>query len=147
MDRSIETTESAATGAIERTLELKAPIDRVWAALVEKEQLDRWWGGGSAGSFELGSQGWFEWEGMGRFAYRVEAFQPPAHVAYRWAREPDTDLDEAETTLVEFTLAPMSNGGTRLELRESGFSHPSHRAQNLEGWYEELGNLSKVVGG
>lgn len=141
------TTRATDTSAIERTMELRAPAHRVWTALVEKEQLDRWWGGGSAGSFELGSQGWFEWEGMGRYAYRVEAFEPPRHVAYRWARKADTPLEGAETTLVEFTVTPLSDATTRLDLRESGFRDPAHRAENVGGWEEELADLRSVVEG
>ena len=41
--------------------------------------------------------------------------------AYRWAVESDTPLEEAPSTLVEFTLEPGGNG-TIVRLVESGFA-------------------------
>ena len=122
-------------GEIEQTLELRADPERVWSALVEKEQLERWWGGG-AGMIESGAEGWFDWPGYGRFAYRVEAFEPLHRLAYRWARDRDVAVDAGPSTLVE---------GTTLHLRESGFADDGHRRENVEGWEEELEKLRSFV--
>lgn len=131
--------------AIERTLELQAAPDRVWSALVEKEQLDLWWGGSQNATMAPGFEGWFEWEGYGRFAYRVEAWEPGRHLAYRWAQARDTAVGAGHSTLVEFTLEARADGGTTLHLRESGFAEAGHRQENSGGWDEELGKLVKYL--
>lgn len=131
---------------IERTLELRASPERVWSALVDKEQLERWWGGG-AGAIEPDTESWFDWPDEGRFAYRVEAFEPLERLTYRWARDPDVAIDAGLSTLVEFTLERRHDGGTTLHLRESGFNDERHHDENVEGWAEELEKLRAVLDG
>lgn len=139
------TIDAAATAAIERTLDLRATPERVWRALTDAGELGAWFG--ASGSLDLrpGGDGFFEWTGDGRFAARVEAVDPPRHLAWRWAREKDTPIDDGPSTLVEFRLEPAAGGGTRLHLRESGFERPEDRVANSGGWLEELGELTAFL--
>ncbi len=131
------------TAAIERTLELDSPLEDVWRALTDPTELSGWFGDTTELNPTLGGEGWFGWEQHGRFAVRVEEFEPPRRFAWRWAKEAGADLDDGPSTLVEWTLAPRADGGTTLHLRESGFLEDEHRRQNTEGWTHELAELEQ----
>jgi uncharacterized protein YndB with AHSA1/START domain len=138
-------TDARGTAAIERTLELRAGPERVWRALTDAAELGGWFGARGELDLRPGGAGFFEWTEHGRFAARVEAVDPPRHLAWRWAREKDTPVDGGPSTLVEFRLEPLAEGGTRLHLRESGFERPEDRVANSGGWLEELGELAAFL--
>jgi len=128
--------------AIERTLELGAAPDRVWKALTDTNEITAWFGDSAELEPRLGAEGWFGWESHGRFAVRIEALELETRLAWRWAREADTPLDQTRSTLVEWTLIPRPDGGTTLKLEESGFGRERDREENVGGWKHELGHLS-----
>lgn len=133
--------------AIERRVEFDAEPQRVWTAITAGDELGTWFP--NAGAFDLapGAEGDFVWENHGAYAVRVEAFDPPRHVAWRWARDADTAIDDGPSTLVEFTLTPRPGGGTVLELRESGFVRQEDRESNVSGWKAELAELVEMIDG
>ena len=127
--------------AIEKRVELDQSPEEVWRALTDPTEVAGWFGDSASFSPELGGEGWFGWEKHGRFAMRVEAFEPPTRFAWRWAREAGSSLDESDSTLVEWTLLPREGGGTTLLLKESGFASEEYRRLNVDGWQEELAHL------
>ncbi|HLE83712.1 MAG TPA: SRPBCC domain-containing protein [Thermoanaerobaculia bacterium] len=135
------TTKTETIDAIERTLELRSAPERVWRALTEADEIARWFGDTAELEARAGAEGWFGWKKHGRSAVRVERYEPPRRVAWRWARETDTPLDESPSTLVEWQLVPRDDGGTTLKLCESGFERPEDRQDNVGGWKHELGEL------
>lgn len=135
----------AGTAAIDRIVELRANPERVWRALTDPAELAGWFGAKGALDPRPGGAASFEWDGDGRFEARVEAVDPPRLLAWRWARERDTPVDDGPSTLVEFRLEPSGSGGTRLHLRESGFERPEDRVANSGGWLEELGDLAAFL--
>lgn len=130
---------------IEKRMELEADVARVWRALTLEDELAAWFP--NAGAFDLaaGAEGRFVWEKHGRYAVRVEAFEPPHRLAWRWAKDPEVELDAGPNTLVEFTLSERPGGGTILELRESGFATAEHFQGNSEGWRAELAELVELL--
>ena len=128
---------------IERTLELEASLEEVWRALTDPTELSGWFGDTTELNPKVGAEGWFGWESHGRFAMRVEEFNPPHRFAWRWVHEPETSVDDAPLTLVEWTLTARHDGGTTLHLRESGFQTEKHQRENDGGWTQELGELSE----
>jgi uncharacterized protein YndB with AHSA1/START domain len=135
------------TAAIERTLELDASVEEVWRALTDPTEVAGWFGDTAEFSPTVGHEGWFGWEAHGRFAMRVEAFDPPKRFAWRWARDAEKSLDETRSTLVEWTLESRDDGGTRLHLRESGFVRDEDREANVGGWAQELQHLVDHLAG
>ena len=132
--------------AIERTLELDSPIDDVWRALTDPAELSGWFGDTTELNPSVGSSGWFGWEAHGRFAVMVDEFDPPRRFVWRWSHQANTPLaDSPETTRVEWTLEPRTGGGTRLHLRESGFTTTKHRQDNDGGWTAELAELEAYL--
>jgi uncharacterized protein YndB with AHSA1/START domain len=126
---------------IERTLELQASPERVWAALTDPTEIGGWFGSAVEFKPEVGASGWFDFGADGRVAYRVEAVEPGRHLAWRWADEVGAAVDDGSSTLVEWWLEPASAEGTRLRMRESGFKVGSSLDHNTFGWLEELGDL------
>ncbi len=128
--------------AIQRTLQLEAAPERVWRALTDDKEIASWFGDSAELDPRQGAEGWFGWQGFGRAAVRIEAFEPPTRLVWRWAREADSPLDEVRSTVVEWTLIPRSDGGTTLELVESGFERVQDREDNVGGWKHELADLA-----
>jgi len=137
------------TDNIKRVLEFSASVERVWKALTDQQELSVWFPNAGA-KFEpvVGFEGWFAWnlqECTGRYAVKVEAVEPMQSISWRWAREADTPIADAYTTLVEWTLEALPNGGTRLTMLESGFDRDKDRNENIEGWKQELGELLDYI--
>jgi uncharacterized protein YndB with AHSA1/START domain len=132
---------------IDRQVDLRAPIERVWRALTEEHELARWLPRSAELAAESGADGWLDWADLGRYAIRIETFEPPRRLVWRWAREAETSLEDAQTTMVEWTLEPLGADWTRLVLRESGFTVPEHHRGNSEGWDGELAELRELVEG
>ena len=128
--------------AIERTLELDVAPERVWKALTDDQEIASWFGDSADLDPSLGAVGWFGWESFGKAAVRIEAFEPPTRLVWRWAREANTPLDETRSTVVEWTLIPRPDGGTTLKLEESGFEREEDREDNVGGWKHELADLT-----
>ena len=130
--------------AIEKRVEFDVEPERVWRALTDEAELSKWFPE-KADGMGPDAEGAFFWASHGSFAFRVEAFEPPTFLAWRWVRDANGDLDEGVTTLVEFRLAPRDGGGTILDLRESGFAREKDRKDNDGGWDHELGELSEYL--
>ena len=129
------------TESIERTLELDASPEVVWRALTDPTELSGWFGDTAEFRAEPGADGWFGWKKHGKFAMRVEEFEPITRFAWRWSHDAGSSLDDGPSTLVEWTLVPRDGGGTTLLLKESGFERGEHRKQNDQGWTAELKEL------
>ena len=132
---------------IEKTLELKAPPDRVWRALTDPDELGSWFPDRADWEPGEGNQGHFIWEKHGSYAVQIELFEPTSRLAWRWAGDSDKPLDQTTTTLVEWELLPRDDGGTTLKLRETGFLEEKSYQMNVDGWEHELGELVEYLEG
>lgn len=137
---------------IEREIQIAAPPETVWRYVNEPGfwASDAHLGGGQA---REGESVVVRHSQHGDFPIRVEASTEPRYVAYRWVSAfPGEELDELNSTLVEFTLTPHS-GGTRLRVVESGLaslptSDDNRRnvvSDHTAGWAECLGLLADRV--
>lgn len=144
--------DTATRDSIEREVVLRAPVERVWAALTDAGQVSRWFGTEAQIDPRPGGAALFGWAGQGRFHGVVTEVDPPRRFAYRWCLDRDTPVDAGPTTLVTFSLEP-AEAGTRLRLVESGFSEvpeavrERHLYENTEGWAEELADLAAYLDG
>jgi len=134
-----------ALGSIDKEIHFKADIDRVWQAITSPEEVGQWFG--QKASFELraGSIGWFRWDKYGQFTMRVEVVEPKNYFAWRWMANKGEAFDESASTLVEWRLRSTRDGGTQLQLRESGFRSPASREDNVGGWKAELQDLTTFL--
>ena len=143
-------------GRIEKEVVLRAPIERVWAAISDAEQFGRWFGARFEGPFREGTRvkarvaktemdpevAAYQEPYVGQpFEVVVDRMDPPRHFAYRWhpGADPGHDGPDEVMTLVTFDLEEVEEG-TRLTIRESGFDNlrAERRAKALEenegGW-------------
>ncbi len=147
------------TDRIEKVIDLKAPIAKVWQALTDYKQFGTWFRVNLDGPFVVGqaSTGHMPFSICGndkvKWNVMVTRMDAPKHFAYTWhpyAIDPTVDYSSEPPTLVEFTLVEIA-GGTRLTVVESGFDKiPAGRRiealrMNNNGWSIQLENIQKHV--
>jgi uncharacterized protein YndB with AHSA1/START domain len=133
---------------VRRELEIKAPRERVWAALTEPEQLLRWFPDKRAEiDLRPGGRAVLEWD-HARAEAMVDVVEPPGRFVFRWRPE---GLGRPFTT-VSFTLEELGDGtSTRVRLVESGFASLPDQIEtqsqkgNDEGWAQELQELKEYL--
>ncbi|MES2348803.1 MAG: SRPBCC family protein [Pseudomonadota bacterium] len=142
---------------IEKQIDVKAPLSRVWRALTDYREFGRWFQVRLDGPFVPGQAcaGAMTYPGFeGKpFTVMVKEIQPERLFSYTWhpyALDPDRDYDAEPQTLVVFTLQEIA-GGTRLTVNESGFdSLAADRREeafsmNEGGWEAQLQNVARHV--
>lgn len=146
---------ASSTDRLERQVVLDATPSRVWRAITEVSQFNRWFGVNLTTPFTAGG------ESSGQIAIPnyehltlhlwVERMEPERLFSFRWhpnAIDPNVDYTSEPTTLVTFTIEPVE-GGTRLTIVESGFDAlPVARrvpafTGNGKGWTSQLENIRK----
>jgi uncharacterized protein YndB with AHSA1/START domain len=142
---------------IEKTIELKAPVARVWRALTDHHEFGTWFGVRLEGPFVPGqaTRGQITYPGYEhvRWEAEVQKMEPERLFSFTWhpyAIDPNRDYSSEPRTLVEFTLQKTASG-TLLHIVESGFDKiPSERRleafrMNDGGWSEQITNIARHV--
>jgi uncharacterized protein YndB with AHSA1/START domain len=141
------------TFSVRRTIQIQAPVEKVWAAITQPEQVSRWFGRLQLDGASTGASGTITWPDRDPIPIRIDEIAPQRMIAYRWGNDDaapvtDTKLDDTHSTVFTFTLEPLSDG-TQLTVVEAGFETLSDPASDLEshrlGWDEELDKLSAFV--
>ena len=142
--------------AIETSIVIEAPAERVWASLVDSGEFGRWFRAEVEGPFVAGRLCWMistvEPENRLRFWIRPVLFDPPRVFAFDWPAgdAPGPDPEKDATTRVTFTLAPQG-ARTRVTVTEQGFAAlpPDIAARkypdNTQGWDLQMQNLKSHV--
>jgi uncharacterized protein YndB with AHSA1/START domain len=141
------------TDLIEESIDLKAPVERVWRALTDHNEFGTWFRVKLDGPFVPGelSTGYITYPGYEHIKWRakIERMEPLLCFSFRWhpyAIDPDIDYSQETPTLVEFRLEEIA-GGTRVTVVESGFENvPSDRRaeafrMNSAGWDMQMQNI------
>jgi uncharacterized protein YndB with AHSA1/START domain len=147
------------SNTIEKRIELKAPVSRVWRALTDHNEFGEWFRVKLEGPFVPGevSRGHILYPGYEHLKWEatVQKMEPETLFSFTWhpyAIDPDTDYSKEPATLVEFRLERKGTG-TLLVVTESGFDAlPKDRAfeafrSNEGGWEEQMKNIAQHVGG
>ena len=144
---------------IEKDIELRSPVARVWRALTDHEEFGEWFRVKLDGPFVVGSvsTGQITYPGYEHMKWvaTVEAMEPERLFSFsRWCPyggDPEVDYSNEPTTLVEFKLEPSSDG-TRLVISECGFNAlPDDERRvdalrsNTSGWNEQVKNIAAHV--
>ncbi|HEY0867227.1 MAG TPA: SRPBCC family protein [Fimbriimonas sp.] len=140
---------------IEREIIIRAPVERVYNAIAEPEQIVRWFPDAIEGRLKPGERPTLDFGEYGKSSIYVEAAEPHHYFAYRWRPGSDSldtggDVLQQPNTLVEFRLEPVAEG-TRLKLTESGFAslpaevYEKAFKDNNEGWDYMLDRLAKYA--
>ena len=146
---------------IEKRIELKAPVSRVWRALTEYREFGEWFRVKLDGPFVEGkvSRGNMTYPGYEHVKWEavVQKIEPERLFSFTWPHpesfdraEYSADYSKAPTTLVEFRLEKTKNG-TLLVLTESGFDQLPRDLRleafrrNESGWVEQMKNIETYV--
>jgi uncharacterized protein YndB with AHSA1/START domain len=142
---------------IEKQIELKAPISRVWRALTDYREFGEWFRVRLEGPFVAGevSRGQITHPGYEHVKWEaiVQKMEPERLFSFTWhpySVDPKIDYSKETPTLVEFRLAPTASG-TLLVVTESGFENiPADRRdeafrRNDGGWAQQMKNIESHV--
>jgi uncharacterized protein YndB with AHSA1/START domain len=133
---------------IERSIDINAPLERVWDLVTEPG----WWvpdDSPRAADRTPGNVVVRESEEWGRFPVEVVELRPQTYAAFRWSSSyPGDDLKPGRTTLIEFTVTPTDQG-VQVAVKESGFAQldatdevkEQSFGSNSDGWTSQLGVL------
>jgi uncharacterized protein YndB with AHSA1/START domain len=145
------------TNDIEKRIELKAPVSRVWRAITDFREFGEWFKVKLEGPFVAGkvSRGQMTHPGYEHVKWEatVKEMKPERFFSFTWhpyAIDPKVDYSKETPTLVEFRLEKIPSG-TLLVITESGFDKiPAHRrAEALRmddgGWAGQIKNIEKHV--
>jgi uncharacterized protein YndB with AHSA1/START domain len=145
------------SNVIEKQIELKAPVSRVWRALTDHNEFGEWFRVKLENPFVPGevSRGRILYPGYEHVTWEatVKKMEPEKLFSFTWhpyAVDPKQDYSSEPATLVEFKLEPKGSG-TLLTLTESGFDAlPKDRAfeafrSNEGGWTEQMKNIERHV--
>lgn len=143
---------------IEKKIELKAPVSRVWKAITDHEEFGNWFRVKLDGPFVPGhvARGNITWPGYEHLVWEVvvQRIEPERLFSFTWhpyAVDQSVDYSKEEPTLVEFRLEP-NGSGTLLMVTESGFDRiPANRRdeaflRNDGGWTQQMENIRSHVG-
>ena len=134
---------------IAREVVVKAPIERVWALLIDPQHLARWYPGARLAPW-VGATATFDCGAAAPYYGVVEQVDPPHRLAWRWCLAAGVPVGQGPTTRVEIALSP-AGVDTRVRLTESGFAalSPEERARcqpgNDAGWEMLLDGLASQV--
>jgi len=142
---------------IEKRIELKAPVSRVWRALTDYREFGEWFRVKLNGPFVPGqvSRGQITYPGYEHVQWEavVQKMEPEQLFSFTWhpySVDPKIDYSQETPTLVEFRLEKTASG-TLLLLTESGFDRipPGRRLEafrrNDGGWTEQMKNIENYV--
>jgi uncharacterized protein YndB with AHSA1/START domain len=132
---------------VRREVVVEAPLEHVWRAITEADQLVRWFPDKIAEvDLRPGGAIRIEWQDGEFDDGTVDVVEAPSRFAFRWH---GAGFDSPET-MVEFTLEPTADG-TRVVVIESGFSKVREEKResawhdNDGGWAKELGELKTYL--
>jgi len=142
---------------IEKRIELKAPVSRVWRALTDFREFGEWFRVKLDGPFVPGqvSRGHMTYPGYEHLKWEaiVQKIEPERLFSFSWhpyGIDPKVDYSKETPTLVEFTLEKTATGAL-LVLVESGFENiPADRQlkafrKNDGGWTQQMKNIEIYV--
>ena len=146
------------TDRIEKTIEIKASVSRVWRALTDHREFGTWFRVRLDGPFVPGqvSRGQITYPGYEHIRWEavIQKIEPERLFSFTWhsyAIDPKADYSGEPQTLIEFTLEKTATG-TLLRVVESGFDKvPDKRRleafrMNERGWREQMHNIARHVG-
>ena len=148
---------SSTNDMIEKVIEIPATVSRVWRALTDHQEFGQWFQVKLDGPFKPGeiSTGKMTYPGHEGLPWRaiVDELIPETLFAFHWHdydEHSELAISDQPTTRVEFRLEAV-NGGSKLTIREFGFSNLSDPRRlevmrdNTEGWNIQAENLRHYV--
>jgi uncharacterized protein YndB with AHSA1/START domain len=144
--------------AIVSEIDIAAPVERVFQALIDPQQLMRWWTSDECQTefFEMDGRPGGEWRfgtkpsslnvnGVSQFFCQGEVLEcdPPRLLAYTWIA--NWHDDKSRRTIVRWELTPTKDG-THVKVTHSGLAQEAvARKDYTSGWPGVVEALKKFV--
>jgi uncharacterized protein YndB with AHSA1/START domain len=147
--RAARSVADLSAGKIVATVEIAAPIARVFGALTDPAAVPQWWGSADTyrtTSFTADLRPGGKWRSVGKgndgveFAVEGEfvTVDPPHLLSQTWI----ASWDGGATTTLTYRLEPLTDGGTRVTVQHDGFvGRPDSCQAHSDGWTRVLGWL------
>jgi uncharacterized protein YndB with AHSA1/START domain len=142
---------------IEKRIELKAPLSRVWRAISDYREFGAWFKVSIEAPFVAGqpARGRITHPGYEHVVWNVivQRIEPERLFSFTWhpyGIDPKVDYSKETPTLVEFHLSATPSG-TLLIITETGFDQvpPARQAEayrmNDSGWAQQIRNIENHV--
>lgn len=141
---------------IERSIEIDAPIQKIWMALTDSSLFGKWFGVNLESEFIEGKTTYGRNTSKGfemKMEFHIKKIEAKTYFSYTWTPFPldqNFDYTKEEPTLVEFFLVDRGNK-TEIKVKESGFNlvTASRRAEAFRmhsgGWDAQLKNIENFV--
>jgi uncharacterized protein YndB with AHSA1/START domain len=144
-------------GRIERDILIEAPVEVVWRAVTEPDQISSWFTDAAVIDVREGGEGTLTWTERATTKpmtarITVETISPPRTFAFRWAHPDGVEARQDNSLLVEFTLLPEGEH-TRLRVVEIGLlemdwpdaDKVTYADEHNKGWARHLVSLRDYV--
>ncbi|MBI1880024.1 MAG: SRPBCC domain-containing protein [Chloroflexi bacterium] len=136
--------------AVERSIWINAPRERVWQAITDPKQIQQWFSPGTPWHLTtLDVGGKLYALGYESQAGIIEVVDSPRQFTYRW----ETPTPDIPFTLTTTYTLEEENGGTRVTITETGFeslledTRQERVDQNGKSWGMALENLKAYLEG
>lgn len=130
-----KTMNEASTRTIVTSIVIGATPERVWKALTDPEETDKWFFGTTVRStWEVGSEiSWVDADGAPQISGRITACEPGQYLCHSFSAvwSPETAKDAASR--YEWQLESLGEGLTRLTVTHSGIPAGTSTAEQVEG--------------
>lgn len=149
-DDSILPDYTSADPKVELSIDIDAPREVVFQALIDPEKMKRWIATAAKVDLKKGvySYGWqytIEGRQVEGGPQRILELVENEKLVTDW---PDwRGLPGAPPTQVAWILESRGKNKTRLTLIHSGFARPVDRSDYQQGWYDFVGNIQKLAQG
>ena len=132
---------------VERTIWIGVPRERVWQAITDSEQLQRWWGDyWEITALQVGATVKFG-DTEDPMLASIKVLDAPRQFTILWPPQPQYHSIEMTTTFV----LEEENGGTRVTVTETGFEalpddiRQSRLEKTSEGYTNVLASLKSLL--
>jgi uncharacterized protein YndB with AHSA1/START domain len=137
---------------IEREILIDAPAEVVWRIITEPDQMSLWFADRVELVVEPGAHGFMGFGDQGGPVV-VETVVPPTRFSFRWNHPSGQEPGASNSMLVEFTLTPMGDERTRVQVSEGGHElrdwsdaeKQRYADEHREGWGDFLQRLAGVA--
>lgn len=139
-------TNNTKTRTVETQIEINAPVEAVWKALTEAEEITRWFAPEARTKPGVGGHIWMSWGPPWEGENKIEIWEPNRHLRTSWPFGPPQAEGEAAPVPLTVDYYLESRGGkTVLRLVHSGFGFGAAWDQEFDGvnrgWGYELRSL------
>ena len=132
------------TRSIETRLEINVPVDAVWKALTDAEEITRWFSPQAAVTPGAGGSVCWTWDDVVEWDSRIEIWEPQRHLRLLYDKPPPAPDKAGAQLAMDFYLEGLA-GETVLRLVHSGFGRGADWDDEYDGvrrgWQYELRSM------